>query len=203
MANRFQAQVSYAYSKTLLRNVNAHFYTPSRSAHPEDDRGPSLADLRHRFAVSSVFDLPWGIIFSTIVEYTGASPFRVRAATDLDGDAQLIEDRPVGLPINQGGVESQANLDIINQFRRARRLTEVTLEQLARQDRYFTVDLRANKTFGLPWWQSRIEVMAEVYNLFNRTNFNNPNGTMTSVSFLTVSGTGPAREGRLGLRFRF
>jgi hypothetical protein len=203
MSNHFQTQISYAFSRTLLRGVNAHFYTPSRSAHPEDDRGPSTADLRHRLGVSAVFDLPWGINFGTIVQATGGSPFRVRTNSDLDGDGQIIEDRPVGLALNQGGIESQTNLDIVNAFRRSRGLPEVTMAQLARQDRYFTVDLRANKSFGLPWGTSRIEVLAEAFNLFNRANFNNPNGTMTSSSFLNVTGTSSAREGRLGVRVRF
>jgi len=202
MANRFQTQISYAYGKTLLRGVNAHFHTPSRAAEPGDDRGPSTSDLRHRFASSIITELPWGINFSAIVQATSGPAYRLRANTDLDGDAQQSEDRPLGLALNQGGIPSQANLDIINAFRQGRGLAAVTLDQLSRKDNYFTVDLRASKHFPLVRG-ARLEVMAELFNLFNRVNFNNPNQTITSVSFLTVSGTGSAREGRLGVRVRF
>jgi hypothetical protein len=202
MSNHFQAQLSYAYGKALLRTVNAHFHTPARSAFPDDDRGPSTSDLRHRFAASAVTELPWGITFSAIVQFTSAPPYRIRANSDLDGDAQVVEDRPLGLALNQGGRANQDNLDIINAFRRARNLTEVTLEQLGRQDRFFTVDLRGSKQFPL-FRKSKIEIMGEAFNVTNRVNFNNPNGTLTSVSFLQVSGTGPGLEGRLGVRVRF
>jgi hypothetical protein len=202
MSNHFQAQLSYAYGKALLRTVNAHFHTPARSAFPDDDRGPSTSDLRHRFAASAVTELPWGITFSAIVQFTSAPPYRIRSNSDLDGDAQVVEDRPLGLALNQGGRANQDNLDIINAFRRARNLTEVTLEQLGRQDRFFTVDLRGSKQFPL-FRKSKIEIMGEAFNVTNRVNFNNPNGTLTSVSFLQVSGTGPGLEGRLGVRVRF
>jgi hypothetical protein len=202
MSDHFQTQVSYAYGKTLLRGVNAHFHTPSRATEPGDDRGPSTSDLRHRFASSIVTELPWGIGFSAIVQATSGPAYRIRANTDLDGDAQLTEDRPIGLALNQGGIPSVANLEIINAFRRARGLAEMTLEQLGRKDKFFTVDLRANKHFPLVRG-ARLEVMAELFNLFNRVNFNNPNQTLTSVSFLQVSGTGGGREGRLGVRVRF
>ena len=202
MSHGVQAQLSYSYAKTLLRGVNAHFHTPSLSTDPEGDRGPSTADMRNRFALSTVMELPWGVNFGTIIQATSAPAYRIRANADLDGDAQLVEDRPIGLALNQGGIASAANLDIINAFRIARNLTPVTLEQLGRQDRYFAVDLRATKHFPL-YRGSRIEVMAEVFNLFNRVNFNNPNGTLTSTAFLTVSGTSPGREGRIGARVRF
>ena len=51
---RLQAQISYTLSQSLLRGANAHFYYPSRADRPEDDRGPSLADLRHQFSFSPV-----------------------------------------------------------------------------------------------------------------------------------------------------
>jgi hypothetical protein len=146
--------------------------------------------------------LPWGINFGAIVQFTSAPAYRVRANTDLDGDAQVVEDRPVGLALNQGGRGIQANLDIINDFRLARNLVPVTIEQLGRQDRFFTIDLRASKQFPL-FGSTKLEIMGEAFNLTNRANFNNPNGTLTSVSFLDVTSTGPAFEGRLGARLRF
>jgi hypothetical protein len=202
MSNRFQGQLSYAYAKTLLRGVNAHFHTPGRASDWAGDRGPSTSDLRHRFAVNAVVELPYGINFSSFVQATSAPAYRLRANADLDGDAQVVEDRPTGLALNQGTIASEDNLSIINAFRSARNLAPVTIEQLGRKDNFFTVDLRAAKDFRIKG-SVRTEVMFEAFNLFNRSNFNNPNGTLTSVSFLTVSGTGSPREGRLGIKVRF
>jgi len=97
---------------------------------------------------------------------------------------------------------SEANLEIVNAFRQVRGLSTVTLDQLAKRSPYFAVDLRLTKIVKLGGPRS-LELMAEVFNLFNRTNFSNPNGTLTSATFLDVSSSSDGREAQLGVRFRF
>jgi len=138
---------------------------------------------------------------STIVVANSAPPYRIVAGLDLDGDGTTVEDRPDGLALNQGGRASEGNLAIINAFRQARGLSTVTLEQLGRKYNYFNVDLRLTKIFR--FGGSSIEAMAEVFNLFDRTNFNSPNGTLTSATFLQVSSAADSREAQFGIRFRF
>jgi hypothetical protein len=72
----------------------------------------------------------------------------VSAGADLDGDGVQTEDRPDGLPMNAGGDASQANLDIINAFRRSRSLSAVTVDQIGQRYPYFALDVRVNKTCG-------------------------------------------------------
>ena len=98
-------------------------------------------------------------------------------------------DRPEGLALNQGGTRSQANLDIVNAFRRARNLSEVTLDQLAKRYPYFEIDLRVTKILTLGG-ERRLELMAEAFNATNRTNFGTPNGNLSAPTFLTVSSAG-------------
>jgi hypothetical protein len=203
MSDRYQAQVSYSLSKADLVGVNTGFNTPSRAnAGVEVDSGPTLNDMRHRLSAAAVVQMPLGIQASTIVVANTAPPFAIRAGTDLDGDGTSSEDRPDGLPLNAGGVRSQGNLDIINAFRAARGLSQVTLDELGQQNHYFSVDVRVSKSFRLGGARS-LELMAEVFNLFDRVNFGSPNGTLTSPTFLQLSSTSEAREAQFGVRFRF
>lgn len=199
---RIQGQFSYTLSETLLRGRNAHFYYPSRSDSPGLDRGPSLSDLRHRGSFSVVADTFWGIQVGTIVRTTSGAPYAISAGVDLDGDSLSGYDRPEGLALNQGGTRSQENLDIVNAFRRSRGLSEVTLDQLAKRYPYFEMDLRVTKVLSLGGAR-RLELMAEAFNLTNRTNFGTPNGNLSSPAFLTVSSAGSPFEMQLGARFRF
>ena len=125
----------------------------------------------------------------------------VDSGLDLDGDGTSIEDRPEGLALNQGGNASEENLAIVNAFRQSRNLPTVTLDQLGTKYGYVNVDVRLTKIFK--FGTSSIEAMAEVFNLFNRTNFNAPNGTLTSATFLQVSSAADSREAQFGIRFRF
>jgi hypothetical protein len=203
MSDRYQAQVSYSYSKAHLVGVNTGFATPSKAnAGVEVDSGPTLNDMRHRLSAAGVVQLPFGIQASTILVANTAPPYAIRASTDLDGDGTSSEDRPDGLALNAGGVASEANLAIINAFRAARGLSAVTLEQLGKNYHYVSVDLRLSKSIRFGGSRS-LELMAEVFNLFNRVNFGSPNGSLTSPTFLQVSSTSEAREAQFGVRFRF
>jgi hypothetical protein len=201
LSGRYSGQVSYALSKALQTGANAHFYTPSRAIGGED-RGPTLNDLRHKLSVAGTVVLPWDVQASTIIVANSGPPYRLVAGVDLDGDGTTIEDRPEGLALNQGGRRSEANLEIVNAFRQVRGLSTVTLDQLAKRSPYFAVDLRLTKIVKLGGPRS-LELMAEVFNLFNRTNFSNPNGTLTSATFLDVSSSSDGREAQLGVRLRF
>lgn len=203
MANRYQGQVSYSYSKAHLIGVNTGFATPSTAGVGVDvDSGPTLNDMRHRLSTAALVQLPFGVQASTIVVANTAPPFAVRAGADLDGDGTTSEDRPDGLALNAGGVKSQANLDIINAFRAARGLSAVTLDQLGQRNHYVSADFRLTKFVRLGGSRS-LELMAEVFNLFDRVNFGAPNGTLTAPTFLALSSTSEAREWQLGVRLRF
>lgn len=197
----YQGQVSYTLSQALLRGANTHFYTPSKAIGGVD-RGPTLNDMRHKLSVSGMVEFPLGIQASTILVYNSGPPYRIVAGLDLDGDGTTIEDRPDGLALNQGGTASEANLAIINQFRQSRGLSTVTLDRLGTRYGYVNLDTRLTKIVKLGGNRS-LELMAEVFNLFNRTNFNTPNGTLTSTTFLQVASAADNREAQFGIRLRF
>jgi hypothetical protein len=197
----FQAQLAYTWSQAELNGANTHYFTPSK-ARDADDRGPTLGDMRHKGALNAVVPLPWDLQISGVLIANSGPPYRIIAGADLDGDSLATEDRPEGLPMNSGGTESQSNLDIINAFRQSRGLSPVTLDQIAKRYPYFSVDMRLTKFITLHN-QVRLELLAEVFNLFNRTNFASPNGTLTSSGFLTLTSDYGPRELQLAARLRF
>jgi hypothetical protein len=75
---------------------------------------------------------------------------------------------------------------------------------IARSNRYFNFDLGIHKQFRLPFnEETRIEFRAEVFNLFNRTNFQAANPDITSAAFGSISSTFPARQIQFAAKFYF
>ncbi|MGI8638349.1 MAG: hypothetical protein ACR2MG_00115 [Pyrinomonadaceae bacterium] len=75
---------------------------------------------------------------------------------------------------------------------------------IARSDRYFNFDLGVQKQFRLPINEAtRLEVRAEFFNLFNRTNFQAANSDINSAAFGTINSTFPARQIQVALKFYF
>ena len=48
---------------------------------------------------------------------------------------------------------------------------------------------------------SRVEIRLEAFNLFNRTNFQAPNGNKSSGGFGTITSTYDARQLQIGAKF--
>ena len=68
----------------------------------------------------------------------------------------------------------------------------------------WTVDLALQKRFRVPVGSAtNLEVRAEAFNLFNRTNFNPPNGNVSSNAFGSITSTADPRQVQLGVRLTF
>ncbi len=65
-----------------------------------------------------------------------------------------------------------------------------------------TTDLTLEKSVGLPKG-TRFDLRLEVYNLFNRANFNIPGTTLGAPNFGVISSAQPARILQIGMRFSF
>ena len=69
---------------------------------------------------------------------------------------------------------------------------------------YFDTDMSAVKNFPfLPRENSRVQFRADVFNLFNRTPFNNPTASSVSSAFGRITSAGNARQVQLALRVEF
>ena len=104
--------------------------------------------------------------------------------------------------MNAGGDRSQANLDIINAFRTVRGLSTVTLDRLGKQYHYVSMDMRLSKSLRLGGNRT-LELMAELFNVFNRANFDVPNRTAFTPNFGRIFSAQPARQMQLGIKMLF
>lgn len=71
---------------------------------------------------------------------------------------------------------------------------------LGRSDATFTTDLGLHKSFSLPGEKAKMDLRAESFNVFNRTNFAPANGDRASGAFGTIRSTFAPRRLQVSLR---
>ena len=181
--------------------------------------GRAVFDRPHAFSSSFVYRLPKlvknkyaGIIIngfqlSAIVLLQTGNPFAIFAGADLNRDG-VNNDRPdlinpdlLVLTYNDPNV-------IIPRAAFNGALTTAprvgTLgRNVFRRDSVQNLDLAAAKRFNLTE-RYRIDFRAEIFNVFNRTQFDQPNGTLSSATFgqITAQANNP-RNIRFSLKFFF
>jgi carboxypeptidase family protein len=212
MSNHYQALASYTLSKAedtgVLSSLADHY------GYAEVQR-PGTADRRHRLVVSGIVELPAAAQISAIGDFRSSLPFGpVTSGLDLNNDTLFgtlttTSDLPAGV-IPLSGCRS-LNLDAINAFRTARSLTPVSQVDCPG---FANVDVRFSKF--LRFGSSRAEFIAQLFNVFNRANFNTPSnnigagndatsgrplfGTVTS---LLPNINAPSRQAEFAVRFQF
>jgi len=177
-ASRSEFLASYTWSKAEDLMADFAFQQPQDGGdgrNPDDlsglplnfdpmlERGPSLQDQRHRVAFSGSYTLPRDFTVSTIVIVGSGRPFNILAGADLNGSKDVTgpSDRPwriVDAPATQIG--------------RNAGLMPATS----------TVDLRVAKRLGLPG-RARLDLMVDLFNLFNRTNYTQVDNVFGSGSY--------------------
>ncbi len=68
---------------------------------------------------------------------------------------------------------------------------------------FWQADLGVHKQFTLWSESSKLEIRAEAFNLFNKTNFGAPNGNISSSAFGTITSAFPAREIQFAAKLYF
>jgi outer membrane receptor protein involved in Fe transport len=188
---RMTFKVSYVLSNsrawggqpTASYSGNGIAITPEQQFAPEEF-GPTRIDERHRFVASGVFDLPWKIQLSPIVQLASSRPYSLNTGFDVDGDGRLTVDRicegaDIGAVFAARG--NATELQTLNPLGcRQVKVNNVHEGFIVdengqiigtRKARYFNVDIRATRlfTFGEKF---RFKPYAELYNLFNAENLN-------------------------------
>jgi Carboxypeptidase regulatory-like domain/TonB-dependent Receptor Plug Domain len=172
-------------------------YAPHNQLDPAAERGPSAFDERHRLLVNVVMEVPMrsarsGWTIAGVMRAQSGRPFNVLTGFDNLGDGEVNTHRPIGISRNSG-----------------------------RGPAFFTTDLRVSKGFPVALRPgARVELTAEAFNLFNRTNFqsvNNIVGSLTAAQLptplvghvgnpttpLAFTSAYEARQLQLGLRLSF
>lgn len=159
---------------------------------PLSERGPALHDQRHRMVVSGTYAAPHNLAVSAIFTAATGTPYNILAGADLNGDGD-------------GGAFPAD---------RARRVPGDPSTSVARNSgrlpSQVTVDVRITQTVRLSG-ERRIDILAEVFNLFNRANFLEVNNVFGTGSFpdqpLPTYGqfqrSAPARQFQVGIRLAF
>jgi hypothetical protein len=144
-----------------------------RGFDPARERGPATHDQRHRLVLSGVYQFPRGFQFSSIVVAASGRPFTPLAGADLNGDGD-------------GGAfpPDRARRDPTDPASSVGRNSETMPAQV-------TVDVRVSKRVTLRD-RAAIEVLAEAFNLFNRSNFSEVNSVFGRGAFPNE----PQRDGQ-------
>ncbi len=199
-ADAWSARVSYSlsYSRGTATNQNARntdqFLTDLRL---DKVWGPTAVDRRHILSISARTEIPktGGATLATVVRYMTGAPFTILdSGIDADQNGELNDPLPAG---TYSGTAPNAMTNV--RYTGGR--------NGAYGPDYLQVDLRAG-------WRRRIakntlEFFVDVYNITNRTNFENPLNTdrRQSAAFLELTllrgGGGFPRQAQLGVRYVF
>jgi Carboxypeptidase regulatory-like domain len=187
-------RASYTLANAEDDAGNAFFQSPQTQNDILADRGPSDNDQRHRLVVSGTigdgsseavrralagFSLGW------VYSYASAAPFNVVTGADNNNDT-TVNDRPAGVGRNSGRLPC--------------------FDDLARRCGTATLDMRVARSIALGG--TRLELMLEGFNLFNRANVVNVNNTIgngvtPSPAFTQVTAVADMRQFQLGARWSF
>jgi hypothetical protein len=134
----------------------------------------SEGDERHRFVLSGLTRLPFGLELSGIAILASPRPFLVTVGTDINRNGSTSDDWPDGIR---------------------------TLRRNGWDHWYRTLDLRLGKSFPLP--RGSLTVTAEVFNILSSANHSEYQATQNLLDYGTPVGDYARRQAQLGLRYQF
>jgi Carboxypeptidase regulatory-like domain/TonB dependent receptor len=201
IGDKFELQGFYTWSHTTGNilagadefRITAADYQPDlrgvrdQSVNPYDPlcgacEGPLNTDARHRVTLSALYHAPYGFSFSGIMRYRSATPYTVWAGTDISCG-------PTGPSACRDGYA----------FDLAPGVTKVNS---ARGASFSQTDVRIAKGFKFAG-NYGVELIAEVFNLFNSKNESGFRADGTPSRFAGDPGQGEQRLTQLGVRFTF
>ncbi len=196
-SRHFTFQTSYVLSRGIAYAGNAAAFggvaQDQNKILDPGELGPTPQDERHRGVFSGVFELPWGIQVSPILQISSPRAYTLSQGTDRNGDG-INNDRYLDPATSQivprgsqrGGFDRTGN---------------------AVSGRFFLTDLRVSKyiKFGD---RAKLGLFFEAFNLFNTRNFGNSfSGSALSSLFKKVTGYMPGAgnpfQAQFGARFSF
>jgi hypothetical protein len=193
----YEARVSYTYSKTrgntTGNGVAASGFQVLDDLNLDLNEGPSNFDLRHNFVVSGRAVIPktGGLNVSWVARALSGTPFTlINNTVDPDRNGTFAESLPAGTYTGNGA-------------------NAYTVENVAGRNGAYGpgfVNVDARVSYAFRFGTRRVEVVGDVFNLANRTNFANPTNNQASPQFLlqTAYSTSYApRKLQLGARFVF
>jgi hypothetical protein len=191
---RVSYNVGYARGNTSGLPTAVNDYQLLEDDNIELNEGPTNFDRRQTLSLSGQVSVPQmkGVTFSATARMMGGSPFSLYDSTfDTDRNGVLMDPLPAGSYTGTG----QNAITVENGGGR----------NGAYGPGFMQLDMRAG--YRLRFNAARtVDLFAEVFNVMNRANFNNPSGDRRSGNFLVptaLRGGGFPRQLQFGLRLGF
>jgi hypothetical protein len=222
----FQADAHYTWSRT--RDMATHSNGGGAVMDNYDtqrDYGPSNWDVPHRFVANWIYEIPflktssnailrnvvagWQVAGVTTVQ--SGTPVNVTISTDRAniGISGLQRPNLVGAVPSLDCDTNPTTREPINCYDSAAFALPDPFtfgnasRNILRGPKLITTDLSLSKSVNLGP-TTRLQLRAEMFNLFNRANFSNPNGVYATANFGRITGTAiPMRQIQLGARLLF
>jgi len=221
----FTFLANYTWSKNLtdapdFRSPMFEASIPQNNGNLAAEKGPGC-DVRHRFALSAVYDIPtvdgsravraltsnWRL--SAVYQAQTGFPFTVSVFGDTANSGTVLGENPIradytGQPVFGPNTHSAAQW-----FNPAAFATPAafTFGDVGRNTMYGpgmqTLDMALAREFALTE-RSRLQVRAEFFNALNQTNLGTPNRFVNTPQFGTITeATTPGRQIQLSARVSF
>jgi hypothetical protein len=213
LSDGLQLTASYTLSRSADYNsLNTQGVVLQNSYDLPADWGPSDYDARHRAAITAVYRLPFrgntlvdGWQVSTVIQAQSGSPINVvTSSSALNGMANTVRPDVTGPIRTIGRIDQWFDTSVFaaaNHFGNLPRNAVVG-------PRFDTTDVAIAKQTAIKGM--RLELRAEVFNLFNHTNFGQPGNVVGSPNFGVITNTrfptgelGSSREIQFGAKVTF
>jgi hypothetical protein len=232
-SNRYSWEVNYALGKgestqggDLAVYYISNFNNTQDFWDPEHDRGPSSNDVLHRFNGTFIYELPdirggQGVLNSVVGGWQLSGILQARS-----GDALVIT-QPSGMGRSRPDVVSDDADFILSDWKDSCTgagcnyldttayvrvptiaLTNATVRPgtyiggMARGPGALNFHTTFAKSFSIGAAR-RLQLRADVFNVLNRKNYNNPQTNINNVNFGRITGASGARSFQLGARLTF
>ncbi|HKC54991.1 MAG TPA: carboxypeptidase regulatory-like domain-containing protein [Vicinamibacterales bacterium] len=203
LARNYMYTVSYTLASTTGNVSSSSFSsTVTDAAHIEYDNGPNNSDRRHALVASGSFVLPYDVVLGTVFTARSTMPFSAIAGVDVNGDANITDYVP-GTTRNVFNRGNDAEMMArVNAYRATVGMAGLPASQINTNE-FYGLDVRASKSIRLST-DRRVELVAQVFNLLNRTNLLAAWTTNArSNAFGTITSAANMRQAELAVRFSF
>ncbi|MBI2835905.1 MAG: TonB-dependent receptor, partial [Acidobacteria bacterium] len=197
LSHGYQFLVSYTLSKAVdnlwTPFTNIAGAAPQSYFDLDAEKGPSESDERHRLVASGVVQLPLGLQLGAVLTTYSGRPYNITTGRDNNRDGNL-SDRPSWNPSASGNaryVDPGLGFTVTGNLPR----------NAGRGTPYAALDVRLSRFIQVG--RTRVEVLAEAFNVTNRTNYSSYSGNLRSALFNKAIAAFANRQIQLGARIEF
>jgi hypothetical protein len=207
LEKRLERNYMYLVSYTLSGsngNVNNSGGTQSvvtDSGHINYDEGPNNSDRLHTLVASGSLLLPASVTIGGVFSYRSTMPFSALAGIDINGDGNVTDYVP-GTNRNAFNRGNDADmLALVNAWRGVNALGPIN--PAFSTNEFYSLDIRGSKAITLNAGR-RVELIAQVFNVFNRKNLVAAWTTNAlSPAFGTSVSASNMRQAEIAVRFTY